>query len=288
MRRSDKLLALTAGVAACFLIATVLHAPTPITAILAFALLASLGYVWIEVILQGRAPALELVSVAVGLVLAIPVLGGIVLYEAGIPLNRTTWSCFFVALTFVGDAVLALRYSNVQKHDDENKQRIQRRKQRAITQLDIRAPLEPISGQTPDSAQPTTPGLRERAKKSWSQVPRWQAIACGLAVLIGGSAIWIARAGAASQQYPGFTELWLSSKGHSTSIDNLGVSNNEGSTEKYRLVLLRNGKVSATRELTLTAGQTWQETVQITSPTRANLYLLPDLSRPYRYVDTEP
>jgi hypothetical protein len=284
MRGSDRLIALTAGVAVCSLVATALRAPTPIMAIFAFALLASLGYVWIEVILQGRAPALELVSVAVGLVFAVPVIAGVVLYEAGIPLSRMAWSCFFVGLTFVGDAILAVRSRRFREHDYENQQRIQRRHQRAVTQLDIRAPLEPLSGETP---QPKTPRLRERAK-SWPRVPRWQAIACGLAVLIAGSAVWVARAGAESQQYAGFTELWLSSKDHSKSVDNLGVSNQQGSTEKYRLVLLRKGRVSATWELTLAAGQTWQKTVQITQPTKANLYLLPDLSRPYRYVDTEP
>ena len=72
MRGSKKLIALTAGVAGCFLAASVLHAPTLIMATFAFALLASLGYVWTEVILQGRASTLELVSVAVGLVLAVP------------------------------------------------------------------------------------------------------------------------------------------------------------------------------------------------------------------------
>jgi len=287
MRASDKLIALTAGVAVCSLVATGLSAPTLIMAIFAFALLASLGYVWIEVILRGRAPALELVSVAVGLVLAVPVLGGIVLYEAGIPLNRTAWSCFFVGLTLVGDAVLAFRYRSARKHDRENQQRVHRHHQRAVTQLDLRVPVEPTPGRTPQPAQPTTARPRERAK-GLPHVPRWQAIACGFAVLIAGSAIWIARAGAASQHYAGFTELWLSSKGHSTTTDNLGVSNQQGITEKYRLVLLRKGHVSATWELTLAAGQTWQKTVHIKQPTKANLYLLPDLSRPYRYVDTEP
>jgi hypothetical protein len=287
MRGSGKLIALTAGVAVCSLVATALRAPTPITAVLAFALLASLGYVWIEVILQGRAPALELVSVAVGLVLAIPVIAGVVLYEAGVPLTRMVWSGFFVGLTLIGDAVLAYRNRSVPADDYEDQQRAQRRHQRAVTQLDLRAPLEPVAEPTPRSAKRTTPPLKDVAK-SWLRVPRWQAIACALAVLIAGSAVWIARAGAESQQYPGYTELWLSSKGHSTSVDNLGVSNQQGSTEKYKLVLLRKGHVSATWELTLAAGQTWQQTVQVIQPTEANLYLLPDLSRPYRYVDTEP
>jgi hypothetical protein len=203
----------------------------------AFALLASLGYVWMEVILQGRATTLELVSVAVGLVLAVPVLGGIVLYEAHVSLNRVAWSCLLSGLTLVGDAVLVFR-----------------------------------------SSPP-----RRRAK-SRTHVSPWQVSACGLAALIAGSAIWVARAGATNQHYPGFTQLWLVNKSHSTSIDNLGVSNHEGRTEQYRLVLLRKGHVSAKFEFTIAAGQTWQQNVQINASTRANLYLLPDMSRPYRYV----
>ena len=266
MRGSKKLIALTAGVAGCFLAASVLHAPTLIMATFAFALLASLGYVWTEVILQGRASTLELVSVAVGLVLAVPVLGGIVLYEAHVPLNRVAWSCFLTGLTLVGDAVLAFRYrSNVR--GQERYQERPRPMQRQYRQVTSRS--------------------RRRAK-SWPHVSPWQASACVLAALIAGSAIWVARAGAESQHYPGFTELWLVSKSHSTSMGNLGVGNHEGRTEEYRLVLLRNGHLSDKWEFTLAAGRTWQQTVQIKAPTRANLYLLPDLSRPYRYVDTEP
>jgi hypothetical protein len=288
MRGSNKLVALIAGVAACSLAATVLRAPTLIMAVFAFALLASLGYVWIEVILQGRAPALELLAVGVGLVLAFPVLGGIVFYEAGVPLSRPVWSCFFVGLTLVGDAILAFRYRSIRKHDFENQQRIQRQHQRAVTQLDMRAPLEPIAEPTRQPAQRMPP--RPRHKGKWlPHVPPWQAVACGVAILIAGSAVWIARAGATSQQYPGFTELWLSSRDHSASVDNLGVSNHEGSTKHYELVLLKKGRVSETWKITLASGQTWQRTVPIktNSQTEANLYLLPDpdLSRPYRHVD---
>ena len=279
MRSSKKPITLTAGVAGCASAASVLDAPTLIRATFAFALLASLGYVWIEVILQGRASTLELVSVAVGLVLAVPVLGGIVLYEAHIPLNRVAWSSFFAGLTLVGDAVLVFRYrSNVRR---------QQQYPQTDPQPDLHAPWEPIPEPDSKPAQRVTSRPRRRAQ-SWPYVSPWQAIACGLAVLIAGGAIWVARVGAASQHYPGFTELWLVDKSHSASIDNLGVSNHEGRTEKYQLVLLRKGQVNAKWEFTLAAGQTWQQTVQIKALTRANLYLLPDLSRPYRYVDTGP
>jgi hypothetical protein len=277
MRRSNKLLALTAGIAAASLLAAVLNVPTVIMAPLAFLLLASVGYLWIEVILQDRAPTVERVTAAVGLVLAVPVLGGVVLDEANVPLHRVAWSCLFVALTLIGDLVLALRYRKLRGQADEQQQDSARRllDQRALTRPDLLAVGEPLPGRPARAAQ------RRR-------VSPWQAIACGLAVVIAGSALWIARAGATSQAYPGFTELGLSSKDHSTYVDNLEVTNHEGKTEKYRLVLLRKGHVSATWELTLASGQSWQKIVQIKGPTTANLYLLPDLSRPYRYVDTEP
>jgi hypothetical protein len=108
----------------------------------------------------------------------------------------------------------------------------------------------------------------------------------GLALVITGGAIWLAVIGAASQKYPGFTEFWLTSRGHSATVFNLGVSNQEGKTEKYRLVLVGAKHKTTTWELTLATGETWQRAVEVIGTTDANLYLLPDLSRPYRHVET--
>ena len=264
MRGSGKFIAVTAAVAVCSFFATTMSAPTPITAALAFGLLASLGYVWVQVILRGRAPTLELVSVAVGLILAVPVIGGVVLQADGIPLHRLTWSALLVGLTLVGDAFLAVRYRSEardRKYEHEY----------------------PLLAQLQDRPQDTRPNLRPRR-----HISPWQASACGLALLVTGGAIWLAQAGAASQHYPGFTQLWLINHSHSTTMRNLGVTNQEGVTENYRLVLLRNGRVSATWRITLNTGHSWQRAVQVTTQTRANLYLLPDLKSPYRYVDTQP
>jgi hypothetical protein len=288
MRGDRRFVALTAGAASCSFVATVLRAPTPIMATLAFALLASFGYVWITVILRGRAPALELISVATGLVLATPVIGGVLLQEAGIPLNRVAWSSLFVVLTYIGDVVLAVRYRG------------------QVPEQDYRHDYQALPQQHPDGMGRTRPAIRrgdpaagpalraagrmnsrptERTKRR-RHVSPWQATACGLAVVIAGGAVWIAQAGATSQHYPGDTELWLSSINHSTSAYNLGVSNDEGKTEKYRVNLLRKGHVSKTWNITLTAGQTWEKDIKITGDTRADLYRQPDLSQPYRYVDT--
>ena len=307
MRGPTKFLALTVGVAACSVVVTALHAPTPVLATVALALLASLGYVWVTVILRGRAPALELVCVAVGLVLAAPVLGGIVLQEAGIALSRTAWLSLFVGLTLIGDVALAVRYRrNAREHEPEDSRPMRGQGWLGITRPDLRSAKGLAPAQTPPEPAPTQmppwdlpPAETPRTErvpeispqptdgtKSRPRISPLNAVACGLAVLIAGGAIWVAQAGAASEQYPGFTELWLSSKDHSASVDNLGVSNQEGKTEKYRLELLRNGHVSKTWNLTLPTGHTWQRTVAVNLATRANLYLLPDMSQPYRYVDT--
>ena len=290
MLSSNRLIGLTASVAVCSLVAAAFHAPTPVMATLAFALLASLGYVWITVIIQGRAPTLELVSVAVGLVLAVPVLGGVVLDKAGVSLTRMAWTSLFVGLTLVGDVALAFRYRNRTReytYEPEHLHPMQRDYRPGTAQSDRRPSLEAIPGLTPQPTQRMTPRSKGRVE-SRRRISPWQVSACGLAVLIAGAAIWVARASAASQRYPGSTELWLSSNSHGTSIDNLGISNHEGRTEKYRLVLLRKGHVSARWDLTLTPGQTWQRAVHVTVDTRANLYMPPDMSRPYRYVDTGP
>jgi hypothetical protein len=289
MRGSDKWIAVTAVIAICSFFANLLSVPTPVMATFAFALLGSLGYVWIEVILRGRAPTLELVSVAVGLVLSVPIIGGVYLQEAGIPLHRLAWSVLFVGLTLVGDVVLTFRWRSQardDKYDYEYPLPIQYQDRLRNTRPDPRSHWEPIRDPALQSVQYTyaQPGK----VKSRRHISPWQAGACGLALLITGGAIWLAQAGAASQHYPGFTELWLIGHSYSTSTDNLGISNQEGITENYRLVLLRKGHVSAKWEITLTTGQTWQRAVQVTAGTRADLYLLPDLNQPYRYVDTGP
>jgi hypothetical protein len=255
----------------------------------AFALLASVGYVWVEVILRGRAPTIELISMAVGLVLAAPVIGGIAMAAAGVPLQRLTWSIFLVGLTLVGDVVLIFRYRSQAQDNSGNREYLlpiqyEDRSRKAAS--DLRSWLEPTRDSAMQSEQhPVAPFSKT---KSRLHISPWQVGACGLALLITGGAIWLAQVGAASQHYSGFTELWLTGRSYSTSIENLGIKNQEGAAENYRLVLLRRGHVSTAWEITLAAGQTWQRTVRVTTETRANLYLLPDLKKPYRYVDTGP
>ena len=64
--------------------------------------------------------------------------------------------------------------------------------------------------------------------------------------------------------------------------------NDEGHTTGYRLVMMRTGHVSTAWNVTLANGDTWQRTVPFNGKGSldADLYRLPDLAAPYRYVDT--
>jgi uncharacterized membrane protein len=126
-----------------------------------------------------------------------------------------------------------------------------------------------------------------RDKGTRTGLPGLHLVAYGTAAVIATGAVALAVAGAHAQKYPGYTQLWLSPLvKHSLAAD-LGVTNQQGSTVNYRLMLIRNGKVSNTWNLELANNQTWQHTISFTTnyPITAKLYRLPDLSHPYRSVD---
>ena len=58
------------------------------------------------------------------------------------------------------------------------------------------------------------------------------------AVLVAAAAVTLARIGVSDQPQPGFTQLWLSPARQKADTLILGISNNQGSTTSYRLVLL--------------------------------------------------
>lgn len=125
---------------------------------------------------------------------------------------------------------------------------------------------------------------QETKRKRWSA---WHAVAFGLAAVIATGAVGLAVVSAKIQKYPGYTQLWLSPLPANPDTASLGVTNQQGGTIQYRLVLKRKGRVSATWNLTMTNGQTWQHDISFTDsyPIVADLYKLPDLSHPYRNVD---
>ena len=70
--------------------------------VLGLGLFAAPGYVWSEVFLSPRRRGLERVAVATGLALMVPVIGGMGLYAAGIPLNRPAWVGLLSGVTLAG------------------------------------------------------------------------------------------------------------------------------------------------------------------------------------------
>jgi hypothetical protein len=245
MGRSQADVGATALVAALACGAAAGGAPTAAMIVLGIMLFAAPGYLLGQLLVGTRTTGLERVAVMAGLALAVPILGGLLLYAVGVPLHRPGWLGLLAGVTLAGDVVLFLR----------------RRAGRAA----------------PFSWQP-----------AW-RVPRWHAAAFAAAVLVAAGAVGLARTGAAIQPEPGFTQLWLSPQQQKAHTLNFGVTNDQGGTTSYRLVLLLNGQTSATWNLTLANGQTWQRWVSFTGKytLTANLYRLPDLTHPYRYVSTD-
>ena len=245
MGRSQADVAISAGVAALACGAAVIGVPTAVMVVLGLALFAAPGYLLSQLLTGSRIGGLERVVVATGLALVVPVLGGLLLYAAGVPLHRAGWLGLLAAVTLIGDVALFVR----------------RRTGKAA----------PFSWRFEHRRMP---------------LPRLAIFAA--AVLIAASAVTLARLGVAAQPQPGFTQLWLAPQQQKAHTVVLGVSNDEGSTTSYRLVLLYNQQVSATWNFTLAEGQTWQRSITFTGTytLAADLYRLPDLTHPYRYVTT--
>lgn len=136
--------------------------------------------------------------------------------------------------------------------------------------------------------------LRRRSGRArvfgWPQAgtrpPIRRITAFGAAIVIAVCALGLARAGAAIQHNPRFTQLWLVPPNGKAATANLGVGNYEGTTTRYRLVLTRRGHPSASWNLILVNGQTWHWSSVISGQysVKAYLYRLPDLTHPYRQV----
>lgn len=245
MRRSPADIVITAAVAAAAFAAAAAGAPAPLLGVLGIALFAAPGYVLAGVLLGGRVAGLERVAVAAGLTLAVPVLGGLALYAAGVPLHRTAWAGLLAGVTLAGDAALFAR----------------RRGWRG--------------GAVP----------RGGAVHRLRALPVRHAAAFGAALVIAAGGVGLARAGAAAQHYPGFTQLWLSPGRAGAASADLGVSNHEGTATRYQLVLVQGRRTTASWDITLANGARWDRTITLSgSGTTADLYRIPDLTHPYRQV----
>jgi uncharacterized membrane protein len=241
----------TAAAAVLACVAIAVGAPVAITAVLGLALFVAPGYLLNEVLFDTRRTGLERVVVVTALMFCVPILGGVMLYVSGIPLHRTAWLGLLAGTTLVGDAVLLGC-------------RLLRRRRRR--------------GPKPSPDQAAQPVRQHR-------LPTGQIVAFAIAIVIAITAVGVARIGAERQRYPGFTQLWLTHRDQSALTVNLGVSNHEGRTIRYRLILYRNGRIARTWNLTLANDHTWVSTAKFGNYTiSADLFRLPDLLRVYRNV----
>lgn len=264
MGRNQADIAVTALIAVLACVAAAVGAPVAVTAVAGIALFAAPGYLLGTLLTGSRTVGLERIVVGAGLALAVPVLGGLVLYAVGVPLHRPAWFGLLAWVTLTCDVALFGR----------------RRAAASGRTVPGSGPAVPGSGPAPGSGPPAVGGRPGRP------APRWPAAVFAAAILVAACAVGLARVGVARQPQPGYTQLWLSPLHGATGRLSLGVSNDEGRTASYRLVLLRDGRVSASWNLSLGEGQTWQRTMPYTGhgTITADLYRLPDLGHPYRYA----
>lgn len=247
MSRSLADLGITAAVAVFACAAAAAGAPVAIMTVLGIVLFAAPGYLLGQLLLGSHVAGLERVVVATGLAFCVPILGGLLLYAARVPLHRADWLGLLAGVTLACDLVLLLLH-------------LLRRRSAAAAPSD-------------------------KQGEEW-RLPAWHAVAFGAAVVIAVCAVWLARTEAAKQHYPGFTQLWLVHRSQNARTASLGVANHEGRTTRYRLVLFRDNQATAIWNIDLSNGRAWQQATQFTGryTITAKLYRLPNVSSVYRYV----
>ncbi len=228
------------------------HLPGSVQIVLGVALFFAPGYLWSEAILSQRLPATERLLTTAGLSLILPILGGFLFYALRISLLRPAWVGLLVVLTLLGVVAVAVQRLREPPQDPRRDPNAQRK-----------------------SPPPAKGGMTAFNAFIW---------AVAGAVAIGSVAFSVKNAEA--QKYPGYTQLWLTSIQNNPQKASLGVTNHQGVAGQYQLKLLTKGKVTATWIFTLSDGQSWTHTVAYTTayPIAANLYLLPNISTPYRQV----
>ena len=241
-RNADLWVTFTVAVLACA--AAAVRAPVAVTAGPGLVLFAAPGYLLGPLLAGSGRTALERLAVSTGLALCVPVIGGLLLYLARLPLNRASWLGLLAGVTVAADVLLFVR----------------RR----------RNPEAPA-------------GLRRAPETARWRLQPGPSAAFALAVLVAFGAVVLARGGASVQPYPGFTQLWLAPDAHTRALS-LGVANKEGVTTQYQLVLLHNGTVTNRWKLTLRNGQVWRRSPGFTSNVAAHLYKPADSTRIYREV----
>ena len=248
-RSADLWVTFTVAVLACAVAKVPVPVPVAVTAGLGLVLFAAPGYLLGQLLVRSGRTALERLAVSVGLALCVPVIGGLLLYLARLPLNRASWLGLLAGVTVAADVLLFVRRRRNQEEPDG-------------------------PGRAPERAR-------------WRLQPG-PAVAFALAVVIAAGAVALAREGTVVQRYPGFTQLWLTRDARTQTLS-LGIANNEGATTPYQLVLLHNGRsYGKPLKVTLRNGQVWRHSLPFTANVTAHLYRRPSFRRVYRQVSIGP
>jgi hypothetical protein len=256
------------------------HLSGQVTIPLGTALFFAPGYLWSEAILSQRLPGIERAMTTVGMALIFPILGGFLFYGLHIPLFKSSWVGLLVVLTLLGVVAVAI-------------QRLR---------------------EVP-AGQPQQPGRNQPPPRQGGSVVLHSFI-FGLAAVIGIGTVAFSVKNADAQKFPGYTMLSMTAIVNNSAAQNaailsnnpvaqaaaaqaadnaqkhatqahLLVTNHQGVPEQYQLKLLQKGKVTNTWPITLNDGQTWQKTIAWTTnySMLADLYLLPNTSAPFHYVN---
>jgi uncharacterized membrane protein len=108
MRPREADLAITALVAVMTCAAAAVGAPVAVMTVLGVLLFAAPGYLLGQLLIGSDGSGLERVAAAAGLVFCVPIIGGLLLYAAELPLRRATWLALLAGVTLVSDVVLFL------------------------------------------------------------------------------------------------------------------------------------------------------------------------------------
>jgi hypothetical protein len=231
------------------------HVPGPVQVVLGIALFFAPGYLWSEAILSQRLTGVERVMTSAGMSLILPILGGFLFYGLRISLFRSAWVGLLVVLSLLGVVAVAI---------------VRLREQPAPPE----AQPGPAAGQRPGGNRRALPHV----------------IIYGAAALVALGSVAFSVHSAQNQKFPGRTMFWLQPDTAANAVKaSLGATNYQGVTEQYEVKLLEKNKVIYSHAFTLANGQTWQTPVKYTTASGdslvANLYLLPDSSKPYLTTD---
>jgi hypothetical protein len=280
MDRSQADVAATALVAVLACVAAAAGAPVAMMTVLGVALFAAPGYLLGQLLTGSRTAGLERVAVMTALALVVPILSGLLLNVAGVPLHRPGWLGLLAGMTLAADTALFARRRAAGAG----------RADRTATRV---LPATGIQAAPAGSAVPGLPASDLAAPgrpRPGRPTARWHLVVFAVAIVVAAAAVGLAATGAARQSQAHFTQLWLSPQRPGAHTLSMGVTNDEGSATSYRLVLRRDGQVIGTWSLTLGDGRTWQRQVPYTGKqvVAAGLYRQPDLTHPYRYVSVGP